>query len=55
MVGALIVPDCRIQSLEKDYTKIRPSLSQDKGEVKGRLLDEKQVASGLHPVPQTPS
>jgi hypothetical protein len=46
LVGALIVPGSRLASLEKKYTKLRARFSLDnKGEVKGRSLDEKQVAS----------
>jgi hypothetical protein len=46
LVGALIVPDERLQNLEKQYKKLSRNFPRDqKGEVKGRLLDEKQVAS----------
>jgi hypothetical protein len=45
IVGALIVPDSRLVSLEGEYAKIRKELPQDKGEVKGRLLNEQQIAS----------
>jgi hypothetical protein len=44
-VGALVVPDRRLPYLIRRYLKIRPSLPQEKGEVKGRLLSEDQVAS----------
>jgi hypothetical protein len=44
LVGALIVPDSRMGSLERTYAKLRPTLPQDNGEVKGRLMTESQVA-----------
>jgi hypothetical protein len=44
LIGALIVPDERLASLEKQYKRLRPNLAKDeKGEVKGRLLNEQQV------------
>lgn len=49
LIGALIVPDSRLRSLEKEYQKVRKTLPKDKGEVKGRLLNEMQVA-GLIPL-----
>jgi hypothetical protein len=45
VVGALIIPDVRLVKLEKKYATFRPELPQEKGEVKGRLLSERQVAS----------
>lgn len=42
-VGALVVPDRRLPYLIKRYARLRPSLPQEKGEVKGRLLSEEQV------------
>lgn len=33
-----------MRSLERKYVKLRPTLPQDNGEVKGRLLNESQVA-----------
>ncbi|RYH29212.1 MAG: hypothetical protein EON54_22700, partial [Alcaligenaceae bacterium] len=42
-MGALIVPDGRLTSLERGYAKLRRSLPQHNGEVKGRLLNEGQV------------
>jgi hypothetical protein len=46
LIGALIVPDERLAKLEKSYRKIRANLPKDdKGEVKGRLLNEQQVNS----------
>jgi hypothetical protein len=45
MVGALIVPDSRLASLEKRYGRLRRGFpTDDKGEVKGRSLNEHQVA-----------
>jgi hypothetical protein len=43
VVGALVIPDVMMDNLAKKYAKIRAGLPQDKGEVKGRLLNEKQV------------
>jgi hypothetical protein len=46
LVGALIVPGSRLQSLEKKYGKLRKHLPLDaKGEVKGKSLSEKEVAN----------
>jgi hypothetical protein len=42
-VGALVIPDVMMDKLTKKYAKFRTSLPQDNGEVKGRLLNEKQV------------
>lgn len=44
MVGALIIPDSRMPSLEKKYSRLRSTFPQNNGEVKGRLLDESRVA-----------
>jgi hypothetical protein len=43
-VGALVVPDHKIEKLFSKYRKLRPSLPKHKGEVKGRLLSEADVA-----------
>jgi len=43
-VGALAIPDGKQAFIEKKYAKIRRRLPRLKGEVKGRLLNEKQVA-----------
>jgi hypothetical protein len=43
-VGALAVPDGKLAFIEKKYAKIRRRLPLFKGEVKGRLLNEMQVA-----------
>src|ERR1700737_3671427 len=43
-VGALAIPDGKLAFIEKKYAKIRRRLPLFKGEVKGRLLNEKQVA-----------
>lgn len=46
LVGALIVPSTRLQSLEKAYGKLRKNFHIDtRGEVKGKSLSEKEVAS----------
>jgi hypothetical protein len=42
-VGALAIPDSKIEFLQKKYAKIRRDLPLQKGEVKGRLLDERQI------------
>jgi hypothetical protein len=45
-VGALIVPDARLPGLLKKYAKLREKLPlDDKGEVKGRALNEVDVAA----------
>lgn len=44
-VGALVVPDRRLPYLLRRYLKMRACLPKEKGEVKGRLLSEHQVAS----------
>jgi len=44
LIGAIVVPDARLAALEKAYKRLRPNLPKDeKGEVKGRLLNEQQV------------
>jgi len=40
VVGALAIPDQKLDSLKKRYAKIRERLPLEKGEVKGRLLNE---------------
>ncbi|WP_137044842.1 hypothetical protein [Pseudolabrys sp. FHR47] len=46
LVGALVVPDERLASLEKQYNRLSRNFPRDdRGEVKGRALTEKQVAS----------
>lgn len=44
IVGALIVPDCTIAKLFQKYEKVRRRLPKENGEVKGRRLNEQQVA-----------
>lgn len=44
VVGALVIPDRRLPYIEKLYSKIRASLPKEGGEVKGRLLNEADVA-----------
>lgn len=44
-VGALVVRDTAIKELNKLYSRLRHNLPKENGEVKGRLLNEKQVAS----------
>ncbi len=43
-VGALAIPSGRLGFIQKKYSKIRSRLPTEKGEVKGRLLNERQVA-----------
>src|SRR5438552_3936090 len=43
VVGALIIPDVLLEKIAKKYSRFRPNLGQDNGEVKGRLLNEKRV------------
>jgi len=43
VVGALVIPDVMMDKLGKKYAKFRDKLPKDNGEVKGRLLNEKQV------------
>jgi hypothetical protein len=48
VIGALIMPDARLQSLDKHYKNLRANLPKDKkGEVKGRLLNEQQVENSV--------
>jgi len=44
IVGAIIVPDFKLDQLFRKYERIRQNLPQENGEVKGRLLSEDQVA-----------
>lgn len=44
-VGILVIPEDSLEKIEKKYKKIRASLPQENGEVKGRLLNEAQVNS----------
>jgi hypothetical protein len=44
MIGALIVPDDRKRSLEREYGKIRKYLPTENGEVKGKRLSEADMA-----------
>jgi hypothetical protein len=43
VVGALAIPDGKLEFLTKKFAKIRARLPLDNGEVKGRLLNEEQV------------
>jgi hypothetical protein len=43
VVGALIIPDVMLDRITAKYKKFREKLPQENGEVKGRLLNEKQV------------
>ncbi|MBR0703128.1 hypothetical protein JQ599_24720 [Bradyrhizobium diazoefficiens] len=44
MIGALIVPDARKRSLEREYGKLRKYLPIEKGEVKGKRMSEQDIA-----------
>ena len=44
MIGALIVPDSRKRSLEREYGKLRKYLPTEGGEVKGKRLSQKDIA-----------
>ena len=43
-VGALIIPDLHFSGFEKLYGRLRRNLSQEGGEVKGRLLSEEHIS-----------
>ncbi|MDD2706141.1 MAG: hypothetical protein PHU07_12535 [Acidocella sp.] len=43
VVGGLAIPDGKLDVIRKKYAKIRKALPLDKGEVKGRALNEKQI------------
>lgn len=43
LVGALVIPDRRLPYIEKRFRKLRSELPQEKGEVKGRLMSEREV------------
>jgi hypothetical protein len=43
VVGALVIPDVMLEKVAAKYKKFRAKLPQENGEVKGRLLNEKQV------------
>src|SRR5262249_1966103 len=45
VIGALVVPDAIRATLERKYAKLRSDLPSENGEVKGRLLSERQVAA----------
>lgn len=44
VVGALVVPDGKMDFLSKKYDRLRRHLPKERGEVKGRLLNETQVS-----------
>jgi hypothetical protein len=44
MIGALIVPDARLSSLEREYRKVRRYFPLENGEVKGKRLHEADIA-----------
>lgn len=44
VVGALAIPDGKVDFIKRKYAKIRARLPMENGEVKGRLLNERQVS-----------
>jgi hypothetical protein len=42
-MGALVIPDARRSVIERKYAAIRRDLPRDKGEVKGRYLNEAEI------------
>jgi hypothetical protein len=43
VVGALAIPDYKLDAILEKYAKLRVGLPKERGEVKGRLLTEDQV------------
>jgi hypothetical protein len=43
VVGALAIPDGKLEFIKRKYAVLRPRLPLENGEVKGRLLNERQV------------
>jgi hypothetical protein len=43
VVGALAIPDGKLEFINRKYAKMRPRLPLENGEVKGRSLNEHQV------------
>lgn len=43
VVGALVIPDVMMGKIEKKYARFRDTLPRENGEVKGKLLSERQV------------
>ena len=43
VVGALAIPEGKLDFLTKKFSKIRAHLPKENGEVKGRLLNEEQI------------
>jgi hypothetical protein len=43
VVGALAIPNGKLDFIKRKYAKIRARLPLENGEVKGRLLNERQV------------
>ena len=43
VVGALAIPNGKLDFIKRKYAKIRARLPVEKGEVKGRLLNERQI------------
>ena len=44
LVGAIVVPSGRLKALESAYARLRKTFEPEKDEVKGRKLNEQQVA-----------
>jgi hypothetical protein len=45
ITGALVIPECYRKAIWKRYKRMRAHWPKKNGEVKGRLLDEAQVAA----------
>jgi hypothetical protein len=45
LVGALVIPDRKLKYFDRIYGRLRPKLPKDKGEVKGRVLNEEEIRS----------
>jgi hypothetical protein len=43
VVGALAIPDGKLEFIAKKYAKLREKFPKENGEVKGRLLNEEQI------------
>lgn len=48
VVGALVIPDSNLRRLRRKFARIRPSLLKEGGEVKSRLLGERDVNRVVH-------
>src|SRR5208282_763525 len=53
-MGALVIPTCYQRTNRKRYRRLRTQLPKDAGEVKGRLLNESQVAGVVNLLVKSP-